>query len=328
MHTQQNLTDSRNETESRAGTPLTRFAWLSIGAAVVTIAMKTAAYFLTGSVGLLSDALESCVNLVAAVVALVALSIAAREPDEERPFGYQKAEYFSSGTEGGLIVLAAAVIIISAVGRLIHPQPLEFVGVGVLVSVVATAINFGVSLRLRDAGRKHESITLEADAKHLMTDVWTSAGVIVGVAAVGLTGWLFLDPLVALAVGLNIVRSGVDLVRRSTLGLMDTAIPVEERARLQAVLESYRDRDVQWHGVRTRQAASRRFISLHALVPGGWTVQHGHDLVEQVEHDIRATLPSATVLIHLEPIEDPSAWEDVSLDRSAPQSMNIDREPR
>jgi cation diffusion facilitator family transporter len=315
MPAQDSLTDSPYETESPAGTPLTRFAWLSIGAAVVTICLKTAAYFLTGSVGLLSDALESCVNLVAAVVALVALSIAAREPDEERPFGYQKAEYFSSGTEGGLIVLAAAVIIVSAVSRLIHPQPLEFVGVGVLVSAVATAINFGVSLRLRDAGRKYQSITLEADAKHLMTDVWTSAGVIVGVAAVGLTGWLFLDPLVALAVGLNIVRSGVDLVRRSALGLMDTAIPFEERARLHAVLESYRDRDVQWHGVRTRQAASRRFVSLHALVPGAWTVQRGHELVEEVEHDMRATLPGTSVLIHLEPIEDPSTREDVSLDR-------------
>jgi cation diffusion facilitator family transporter len=297
---------------------LTRFAWLSIGAAVVTIGLKTAAYFLTGSVGLLSDALESCVNLVAAVVALVALSIAAREPDDERPYGYQKAEYFSSGTEGGLILLAAVVIIVSAVKRLLNPEPLESVGVGLLVSAIASAVNFAVSLRLRDAGRTYQSITLEADAKHLMTDVWTSVGVIVGVAAVGLTGWLFLDPLVALAVGLNIVRSGVDLVRRSALGLMDTAIPAGERARLQAVLESYSDRDVQWHAVRTRQAASRRFISLHALVPGAWTVQRGHDLVEQVEHDIRDALPAASVLIHLEPIEDPLAWEDVSLDRRAP----------
>jgi cation diffusion facilitator family transporter len=202
-------------------------------------------------------------------VALVALGIAAREPDE-RPYGYQKAEYFSSGTEGGLILVAAALIIVSSVRRLLNPEPLESVGVGLLVSAVTSSINFGVSLRLRDAGRKCESITLEADAKHLMTDVWTSIGVIVGVAAVGLTDWLVLDPLVALAVGLNIVRSGVDLVRRSARGLMDTAIPATERATLQAVLESFRDREVQWHAIRTREAASRRVISLHALVPGAW----------------------------------------------------------
>jgi cation diffusion facilitator family transporter len=320
MPIEPNLAGSRNGTDSRSSKSLTRFAWLSIGAAVVTISMKAAAYFLTGSVGLLSDALESCVNLVAAVVALVALSIAAREPDDERPYGYQKAEYFSSGTEGGLILVAAALIIVSSVRRLLNPEPLESVGVGLLVSAVASAINFGVSRRLRDAGRKYQSITLEADAKHLMTDVWTSIGVIVGVAAVGLTGWLVLDPLIALGVGLNIVRSGVDLVRRSARGLMDTAIPATERATLQAVLDSYRDRDVQWHAVRTRQAASRCFISLHALVPGAWTVQRGHDLVEEVEHDIRSALPSAVVLIHLEPVEDPSAWQDVSLDRRAPHA--------
>lgn len=308
------MMDTRSSTESTGGS-LTRFAWLSIGAAVATITLKTAAYFLTGSVGLLSDALESCVNLVAAVVALVALSIAAREPDEERPYGYQKAEYFSSGTEGGLILLAAAVIIVSAVRRLLNPVPLESAAIGLAVSALASAINFFVAMRLRDAGRKYQSITLEADARHLMTDVWTSVGVITGVAAVALTGWLVLDPLVALAVGLNILRSGVDLVRRSTAGLMDTAIPKAERDALQSVLESYRDRDVEWHAVRTRQAASRRFISLHMLVPGSWSVQRGHDLVEEVEHNIRVAIGNATVLTHLEPVEDPVAQEDVALDR-------------
>ena len=310
------MTDARPGTDSRGGS-LTRFAWLSIGAAVATICLKAGAYFMTGSVGLLSDALESCVNLVAAVVALVALTIAAREPDEERPYGYQKAEYFSSGTEGGLILVAAVVIIVSAARRLLNPEPLESVGLGLLVSAVASAINFAVSLRLREAGRKYQSITLEADARHLLTDVWTSAGVIVGVAAVGLTGWLFLDPLIALAVGLNILRAGVDLVRRSALGLLDTAIPPAERARLQSVLDSYRDRDIQWHAVRTRQAASRRFVSLHVLVPGAWSVQRGHDLVEDVEREIRQALPNATVFTHLEPVEDPVAFEDIGLDRQS-----------
>jgi cation diffusion facilitator family transporter len=308
------MTDARHAARAR-GDSLTRFAWLSIGAAVVTICLKAGAYFLTGSVGLLSDALESGVNLVAAVVALAALTIAAREPDEERPYGYQKAEYFSSGTEGGLIVIAAAVIIVSAVRRLLNPEPLQSVGLGLLVSAAASGINFVVSLRLRDAGRRYQSITLEADARHLMTDVVTSAGVIVGVAAVGLTGWLILDPLIALAVGLNIIRAGADLVRRSALGLMDTAIPPAERARLQSVLDSYSDRDVRWHAVRTRQAASRRFISLHMLVPGAWSVQRGHDLVEEVERDIRSALPNTTVFTHLEPVEDPASLEDIGLDR-------------
>jgi cation diffusion facilitator family transporter len=303
--------------ESRASESLTRFAWLSIAAAVVTISLKAGAFFLTGSVGLLSDAMESIVNLVAAVVALVALSVAAREPDEERAYGYQKAEYFSSGTEGGLILLAAAGIMVTAVERLLHPSALEAVGWGLAVSVLASLLNLGVALRLRDAGRLYQSITLEADARHLLTDVWTSVGVVVGVGAVALTGWQWLDPLVAIAVGLNIVRSGVDLVRRSVLGLLDTAIPLAERSTLQRVLEAYSDRGIQWHAVRTRQAGARRFVSLHVLVPGNWTVQRGHALLEEVESDIRAALGSVTVFTHLEPAEDPVAWEDVGLDRQA-----------
>jgi cation diffusion facilitator family transporter len=294
---------------------LTRFAWLSIAAAIVTIGMKAAAYLVTGSVGLLSDAMESVVNLVAAVVALVALSVAAREPDEERAYGYQKAEYFSSGTEGGLILIAAVAIIVAAVERLLHPSALEALGWGVAVTAAASVINFGVALRLRQAARVYQSITLEADARHLMTDVWTSVGVVAGVGAVALTGWQWLDPLVALAVGLNIVRAGVDLVRRSALGLLDTAIPLPERAALRSLLESYRERGIEWHAVRTRQAGARRFVSLHVLVPGSWTVKRGHDLLEEVESDIRAKIGNVTVFTHLEPIEDPLAWEDVGLDR-------------
>jgi len=288
---------------------------LSIGAAILTISLKVGAYLLTGSVGLLSDALESVVNLVAAVVALVALTVAAREPDEERAYGYAKAEYFSSGTEGGLILIAAAAIIITAVNRLFHPMPLESVGWGLIVSVVASLVNLVVARRLRHAGRMYESITLEADSQHLLTDVWTSAGVVVGVGAVALSGWLWLDPLIALAVGVNIVRAGVNLVRRSVLGLMDTAIPHAERMAVQSVLETYRPQGIEWHAVRTRQAAARRFVSLHVLVPGDWSVQRGHDLLEQIERDIRARLGTVTVTTHLEPIEDPAAWEDVGLDR-------------
>ena len=294
---------------------LTRYAWLSIVAAIVTISMKAAAYFLTGSVGLLSDALESVVNLVAAVVALAALSVAAREPDEERAYGYEKAEYFSSGTEGGLIVLAAIGIIVAAVERLLHPAPLEAVGLGLLVSAAASLVNLVVALRLRQAGRAYQSITLEADARHLLTDVWTSAGVLVGVGLVAVSGLQILDPLVALGVGLNIVRAGVDLVRRSALGLLDTAISPQEREAVVRVLEPYRSRGVEWHAMRTRQAGARRFVSLHVLVPGGWTVQQGHDLLEQVEADIRGALGRVTVFTHLEPIEDPAAWEDIHLDR-------------
>jgi cation diffusion facilitator family transporter len=298
-----------------SGESLTAFAWLSIAAAVVTISLKAGAYLLTGSVGLLSDALESVVNLVAAVVALIALSVAAREPDEERPYGYQKAEYFSSGTEGALIVVAAAGIIVAGVDRLLHPAALEAVGWGLAVSAVASLVNLGVALRLRRAARMYQSITLEADARHLLTDVWTSAGVVVGVGAVAVSGWQWLDPVVALGVGLNIVRSGVDLVRRSALGLLDTAIPAADRVALLRVLDTYRDRGVEWHAVRTRQAGSRRFVSLHVLVPGAWTVQRGHDLLEEVEADLRAALGTVTIFTHLEPVEDPVAWEDVGLDR-------------
>jgi cation diffusion facilitator family transporter len=304
---------------------LTRFAWLSIAAALLTIGMKTGAYFLTGSVGMLSDALESVVNLVAAVVALVALSFAAREPDDERAYGYQKAEYFSSGTEGGLIILAAVGIVVAAVDRVLHPAALEAVGWGLAVSALASVVNLGTALRLRRAARQYQSITLEADARHLLTDVWTSVGVIVGVGAVAATGWQWLDPIVALGVGLNIVRSGADLVRRSIFGLLDTAIPLAERATLQTVLEAYRPRGVAWHAVRTRQAGARRFVSLHVLVPGTWTVQRGHDLVEEIKRDIRAALGSVTVFTHLEPLEDPISWEDIGLDRHPSRQNPGDR---
>lgn len=299
---------------------LTRFAWLSIAAACVTIALKAGAYLVTGSVGLLSDALESLVNLVAAVVALVALSLATREPHEEHAYGYSKVEYFASGAEGAMILLAAGSIVVTALERLLHPVPLVELGWGLSISVLASLVNLGVALKLRQVGKAYRSITLEADAQHLLTDVWTSAGVLVGVGLVAVTGWLWLDPLAALAVAANIVWSGLHLLRRSARGLLDAAIPPDERATIQRILERYRAQGVEWHALRTRQAGARRFVSLHVLVPGDWTVQRGHDLLEQLEHEIRAALPTTTMFTHLEPIEDPRAFEDIGLDRTPVQS--------
>ena len=295
---------------------LTRFAWLSVAAAVATIVLKTMAYFLTGSVGLLSDAIESGVNLVGALMALTMLTIAARPADESHAYGHSKAEYFSSGVEGTLILVAAGSIAVTAIKRLIAPQPLEQVGLGLAVSVIASLINLGVSLVLLRAAKQHESITLEANARHLMTDVWTSAGVLIGVGAVALTGWLRLDPIVALVVAANIVFSGLHIVRDSVKGLMDTALPAEEQIAIQQVLEPYQQNGIEFHALRTRQSGARRFTSIHVLVPGNWSVQRGHELVEQIEAEIRATLTNVTVFTHLEPLDDPVSWEDVSLDRT------------
>ncbi|MBU0511618.1 MAG: cation diffusion facilitator family transporter [Chloroflexi bacterium] len=294
---------------------LTRFAWLSIAAAILTIALKAIAYLLTGSVGLLSDALESIVNLVGALMALAMLIIAARPADEEHAYGHSKAEYFSSGIEGTLILIAAASIAVAAIPRLITPKPLEQVGLGLGVSVAASLVNLFVAQVLMRASKEHHSITLEANAHHLMTDVWTSAGVLVGVGGVALTGWERLDPIVALVVAGNIVWSGVRIVRKSVLGLMDTALPAEEQNTLRRVLEPYVQSGVQFHALRTRQSGARQFVSLHVLVPGIWTVQRGHRLLASIEADIRHALPSVTVFAHLESLNDPASWDDVNLER-------------
>jgi cation diffusion facilitator family transporter len=292
---------------------LTRFAWLSIAAAILTIALKAFAYWLTGSVGLLSDALESFVNLVGALMALAMLTIAARPADEDHAYGHSKAEYFASGVEGTLILIAAVSIGAAATQRLITPRPLEQIGLGVGVSVVASLVNLSVALVLLRASKRHNSITLEANAQHLMTDVWTSAGVIVGVGAVALTDWERLDPIVAFLVAGNIIWSGVRIVRKSVLGLMDTALPVEEQDRIRQVLGSHIRSGVQCHALRTRQSGARRFVSFHVLVPGAWTVQRGHQLLENMEAGIRHALPNVTVLTHLEPLNDPASLEDTSL---------------
>jgi len=300
---------------------LFRLLWLAVAAAVATIALKTTAWRLTGSVGLLSDAAESVVNLVAALVALAALRWAIVPADEEHAYGHTKAEYFSAGVEGALVLVAAISIAVTAVDRLLHPTAIEDVGVGLAVSAAASAINLIVGLLLVRAGRAQRSITLEADGRHLMTDVWTSAGVIAGVAAVAITGWERLDPIIALAVAVNIVWTGVMLMRRSIGGLMDRALDEGSQQRIREALQPFEDRGVRFHAVRTRQAGRRAFISLHVLVPRAWTVQRGHDEVERVERALRDRLPYVTVFTHLEPLEDPRSYDDTRLDRDQPAAV-------
>jgi len=294
---------------------LTRFAWLSIAAAAATISIKLAAWWLTGSVGLLSDALESIVNLVAASMTLWMLALSARPPSEEHAYGYSKAEYFASGLEGALILVAALAIAWAAIDRLLHPQRLEQVGLGLGLSLAASAINFFVARVLLKAAMRYRSIALEADAHHLMTDVWTSAGVVFAVGAVAVTDWNRLDPVIALVVAANIVFTGFKLIRRSALGLLDRSLDAEQRAAIEAVLQRRRNEGIEFHALRTRAAAGRSFVSLHVLVPGNWTVQHAHDLAESIEREISLVVPGSSVFTHVEPLEDPASYEDVALDR-------------
>lgn len=294
---------------------LKRYAWLSIAAALATILLKGWAWWLTGSVGLLSDALESFVNLAGAMMALAMLTLAERPADDNHAHGHGKAEYFSSAFEGFLILIAAVLIGYAAIDRLLNPQPIEAVGIGLAVSVVASIINLATSRILMGVGRKYKSITLEADAHHLRTDVWTSAGVILGVGLVWATGWLWLDPVIALLVAMNIVWTGWQLLQRSAAGLMDVSIPEEELMAIEAVLDDYRQQGLSFHALRTRQAGARAFITVHVLVPGTWTIQQGHDWSERIETDIRQALPNVHITTHLEPVEDPLSMADQELDR-------------
>ena len=305
-----------SESTRKAPPSLQRYAWLSIAAAVSTILLKGWAWQLTGSVGLLSDAIESFVNLAGALMALWMLALAEAPADDKHPHGHGKAEYFSSAFEGFLIPVAAVSIAYAALSRLFDPQPLESVSVGLIVSLSASLINLAVARVLMAVGRQHNSISLEADAHHLMTDVWTSVGVILGVGLVWLTGWLWLDPLLALAVAINILWTGYQLVRRSADGLLDAALPAEQVTAIETLLAGYRERGPAFHALRTRQSGARAFITLHVLVPGDWTVQRGHDLVEEIEAGIRAAVPRSHVLTHLEPIEDVGSLADLDLDRS------------
>lgn len=297
------------------------YGWLSIGAALLTIALKTYAYWLTGSVGLLSDALESLINLVAAIIVLITLSIAARPPDDNHAYGHEKIEYFSSGAEGIMILLAALSIAATAWERLWHPQGLQQLDLGIGISILASLINLIVARILIGVGHRRHSITLEADGKHLMTDVWTTVGILMGITLIavanhsevtmalakdwGMAGWEILDPIIAILVAVHIVFAGLQLIRRTVAGLMDAALPEEEQSRIVEVLDRYvAAEQIDYHALRTRYAGARRFMSVHVLVPGEWSVQRGHDLVETMELQIMALFDSIDIDTHLEPLED------------------------
>ena len=309
------MTRSVRNGDNGAMTSLKRYAWLSIAAALGTIVLKGVAWWMTDSVGLLSDALESTVNLAGAIMALAMISIAELPADNHHTYGHGKAEYFSAGFEGLLILLAAIGIAYAAITRLLDPQPLEHVGIGLAVSVVASLVNLFTARVLLVAERKNRSLTLEADAHHLMTDVWTSVGVILGVGAVAVSGYLWLDPVLALLVAANIVWTGWKLLFRSMQGLMDVALPPAEHAQVVGELSAYQAQGINYHALRTRESGARRFVEVHVLMPGEWTIQRGHELVEQLERDIRQALPQTTVLTHLEPLDDPASQEDIALDR-------------
>lgn len=295
--------------------PLTKFAWLSIGTAIATITLKAIAYFLTGSVGLLSDALESLVNLAAAIIALITLKIAEQPPDDEHLYGHTKAEYFASILEGLFIFIAAIVIILSAIGRIIHPKIIEQAFLGLGISIIASIINYVVALKLLKVGKKHRSITLEADGHHLMADVITSIGVIIAIFLVAITGWQILDPIVAILVAINIIFTGFKLIKRSVLGLLDTSISRGELDIVKSIFNKYERKGLKFHGLRTRQSAQRRFVSFHVLTPGNWSVKKGHDILEDIEKEIRDSIEKVTVSTHLEPVEDPRSLEDISIER-------------
>ncbi len=304
---------------------LSRYGWLSIMAAIATIALKSYAYLLTDSVGLLSDALESIINLMAAVIMLIVLSISARPPDDKHAYGHEKIEYFSSGAEGILILLAAISIGVTAWERLWTPQPLQQLDIGIAISIFASLINLVVAKILISVGKRRQSITLESDGKHLMTDVWTTVGILIGIASItaanyfepslavarklGMSGWEILDPIIAILVAINIVWAGLQLIRRTISGLIDTALTDEEQAAIIQILDQFSDSDdIAYHALRTRYAGSRRFMSVHILVPGNWTVQQGHDLVETIEQQIMILFNNIDIDTHLEPIEDLVSW--------------------
>jgi cation diffusion facilitator family transporter len=287
-----------------------KFIWISIVASIITITLKMTAWWMTDSVSLLSDALESFVNLFAAIIALVALTIALRPPDHDHPFGHHKAEYFSSITEGLLILIAAVSIGYTAVIRFIYPIPIESIGNGILVSVLATAVNLVTAQILFRGGRKYRSITLEADAHHLMTDVYTTGGVILGLLLVHLTGWVWLDPIIAIAVAINIIFTGLKLIARSVAGLMDEALPPEDIAKIEQILNQYTCQSIQYHALYTRKASSLDYITFHLLVPGTWTVNQGHELTKSIERDLFRKFPQSHILIHLEPNGDPESFDD------------------
>ncbi len=285
--------------------PIHRVAWLSVVASVATLLLKFSAYYLTDSVSLFSDAMESFVNLSAGLVALLVLTVVARPADENHPYGHDKAEYFSSGVEGALIIVAAISIIWAAWERFNVQQPLSNITQGVLISLAASAINFGVAQYMLRAARQYDSITLEADARHLLTDVWTSVGVAVGLCVLVFApaDWQVLDPIVAILVALNIIHTGFDLLRRSMDGLMDTTLPVEDVRQIRTSIEQSIGVCYSYNQLRSRKSGSRRFIEFNLLLPGDTSVAVAHDLCDQLEDAIERRLSKTTVTIHVEPLE-------------------------
>ena len=283
---------------------------LSIAVALATIALKTGAWWVTDSVSLLSDALESLVNLAGAMFALTMVTVADQPADADHPYGHHKAEYFSSGFEGVLIVVAALAIIWAAGHRLLDPQPLEDVGLGLALSVASSVLNGALAFAMLRKAREHRSMALEADARHLITDVWTSAGVVVGLLAVKFTGWLWLDPVVAILLALNILREGGSLVRRSADGLMDRALEPEVRAEIEKALDVFRHQAIRFDHVTTRRAGQRRFVDLHMHMPSGWTLGRAAALRTSVEQALMSAVPGLRASIQLLPMDVEAHFDD------------------
>lgn len=283
---------------------------LSVAVAVATIALKTGAWWLTDSVGLLSDALESLVNLAGAIFALMMVTVAAQPPDADHPYGHHKAEYFSSGFEGVLILVAALAIMAAAVHRVFHPQPIEQLGIGLALSVVSSAMNGALAWAMLRKAREHRSMALEGDARHLFTDVWTSAGVVVGLLAVQATGWLWLDPVIAIALAANIAREGVLLVWRSADGLMDQALEPAVRAQITQTLEEFAHHTIRFDHVVTRQAGARRFVDLHMHMPAAWTLGRAAAVRLSVEQALMAAVPGLRATIQLLPMDVEAHFDD------------------
>ena len=299
---------SPNPQRSSEPLDLSRYGWLAVAAAFATILLKAGAWLVTGSVGLLADAAESLVNLVAAAVALIVLKVAARPADANHNFGHTKAEYFSAAVEGVMIFVAAISIVVFALQRLVFPQPIESLGIGLMISMIASVLNGAVALVLLRAGKRHHSITLTADGKHLMTDVWTSVGVLVGIVLVWVSGWDWLDPVIAIAVGINILFTGYGLVKESTEGLMDASLPERDNERLRMILTRRAGAGIAFHQMRTRVSETRQFMDFHLLVPDDWSVKQGHDFLEDLSDEIVAEFPRMNVTGHIEPINDPRSY--------------------
>jgi len=305
---------------------LTRLALLAIAAAAATMGLKFLAYFQTGSVGLLSDAVESSANLVAAMTALFAVWFAARPIDRTHNYGHEKVEFFAGGIEGFLILLAAVAIALVSIERLRDPHELEDIGIGLFVAIIASAINFAVSRILVRTGQRYGSVALEADGRHLMTDVITSAGVVIGLILVRITGVYWLDPVLALLIALNILWTGYSLIRGSVDGLMDRALSDTAVTAVREAIEAELETGETYHALRTRRAGSRDFVDFHLLVPGELTVQRAHEVTHRLEDAVTTALPRAEVTVHVEPIEDPTAWDAAELapfEEKSPESTQF-----